>query len=459
MSEGSSHCPSTLQLPVEVCERIINHIAMGWDISHHFVADEPHVSTLASCALVCQDWYFLTWYHLRQRIHLRDRKDVLSLSKTLHAKPRLREVVRQVVISGASPGKRQPIRHLGTFAAMLANRAPALWRITIQDAEWTTGSVRREDIAYLAAFGSIGTLIVRKVTLSSVAQLSCLVSALPRLRALWCVNVSCLQKQQVSPVSLPLNCANLEGLEVRWAAPAVEEFFVQISWASRVRFLNLGVVGEVDPSSRSATSRSQTVLDASSASAETVALHIDPRFPVRDARHYNFSRHDHLRRLAIWLYHPFAEWPWIPHILSHIVSKHFQAMSVMLVVRTAHMADDLDGMLTTMGRDDALARLDSILQEKRFSGTIASRGVCIGIHYDNDSWASGDEQFGMGLALRERHNRWDELVRQKMPHSHGRGIVTTVHNFQEFDNWKTDVVEIRTSMPAEETNANLKGEA
>ncbi|KAH9923352.1 uncharacterized protein B0H18DRAFT_831951, partial [Fomitopsis serialis] len=162
-------------LPVEVCERIIDHIATG-----------PYLTTLTSCALVCRDWYYLTWYHLRQRIHLRDRKDVLLLSKTLHAKPRLREVVQQVVISGASPGKRQPIRHLGTFAAMLAGKAPKLSRISIEDAEWTIGSVRMEDIGYLTAFSCIDTLYIVSVTLSSVAQLSHLVSALPRLRNLWC---------------------------------------------------------------------------------------------------------------------------------------------------------------------------------------------------------------------------------------------------------------------------------
>ncbi|KAH9916521.1 uncharacterized protein B0H18DRAFT_846002, partial [Fomitopsis serialis] len=174
------------RFPVEVCERIIDHIATGWDINYSVLTDEPHLSTLTSCALVCQDWYFLTWYHLHQRIRLRDRKGVLSLSRTLRAKPRLREVVQQVVISGASPGEREAIPHLGTFAAMLAGKTPKLSSIVIADAEWTIGSVRTEDIDYLAAFSSIETLFIRNVTLSSVTQLSRLVSALPGLTALWC---------------------------------------------------------------------------------------------------------------------------------------------------------------------------------------------------------------------------------------------------------------------------------
>ncbi|KAH9931214.1 uncharacterized protein B0H18DRAFT_952748 [Fomitopsis serialis] len=429
-SENSSRGPSIPRLPVEVCERIIDSIAAGWDTRYADAKGEPHLTTLTSCALVCQDWYFLTWYHLRQRIHLRDRKDVLSLSKTLRAKPRLREVIQQVFISGGSPGERQPIRHLGTFAAMLAGKAPRLSSITIEDAEWTIGMVRMEDIGFLALFSSISTLDLSNVTLSSAAQLRHLVSALPWLSELWCFNVDCSQKQHVSPASLPLNCANLDNLNVRWVAPAVEDLFVQISRASRVRDLGIGVDGELDPSS--AASRSQTLLDASSTSAETVRLYIDPSSPVRDdaidatvgrptERHCNLSRHDHLRRLEIWLEHPFAEWPWIPHILSRIVSKHFQVIFIVSYLRMDHMAEDLDGLLAAMEQDGLLMRLDSIMQAKRFSDTVASRGFCIGIVEDGGYWTSRNT--GMGSALRERHDRLDELVRRKMPHSHARGIL------------------------------------
>ncbi|KAH9931235.1 uncharacterized protein B0H18DRAFT_929710 [Fomitopsis serialis] len=279
-SEGTSHGSSIPRLPVDVCERIIDYIAAGWNMDYLIAKGEPHLTALTSCALVCQDWYYLTWYHLRQHIHLRDRKDVLSLSKTLRAKPRLREVIQQVVISGASPEKRQPLRHLGTFVAMLAGKVPRLSRITIEDAEWTTGSVRMEDIGLLGVFSNIDALDLSHVTLSSVAQLSHLVSALPRLRYVWCFGVDCLQKQHVSPASLPLNCANLEHLDVRWVAPVVEDVFVHISRASRVRILELGVPNEVNASS--AASRSQTMLDASSTSAELVQLHIALSSPVRD---------------------------------------------------------------------------------------------------------------------------------------------------------------------------------
>ncbi|KAH9931225.1 uncharacterized protein B0H18DRAFT_990380 [Fomitopsis serialis] len=67
-------------------------------------------------------------------------------------------------------------------------------------------------------------------------------------------------------------------------------------------------------------------------------------------------------------------------------------------------------MLTTMDRM-------IILQEKRFLGTVASRGM--------ELLASGNT--GMGSALRERYDRLDELVRRKMPHSHD----------EDFEHWHT----------------------
>ncbi|KAH9926873.1 uncharacterized protein B0H18DRAFT_1210792 [Fomitopsis serialis] len=457
-SEGIPRCPSIPQLPVEVCGRIIDHVATGVDHKYVSLTSDPHLSTLASCALVCQDWYYLTWYHLRQRIHLRRREDVLSLFKTLRERPRLREAVQQVIISGALPGYRQPIGHMGTFAVMLAGKAPRLSRITITDAKWIAGAVRMVDVGYLSRFSSINTLNIINVTLSSVSLLSRLVSALPRLRELSCINVDCLQKQQVFPGSLPLNCANMEYLGVRWVAPELEDFLVQISRASRVRVLILAVVGESGPP-ESAASRSQTLLDASSTSADVVGLRfwVDPT-PMPDGtidatveRHYNLSHHDRLWRLEIHLYHPYAAWPWIPYILSRITSKHFQAMSVMLVIRTDHMADDLGEMLTTMEQDSVLGRLDSILQEEHFSSIVVSRGICLGFDTHDDTWTSGTLE--PGSALRER---WDELARQKMPHSEGRGILTTMHNYQDFIVWREDMERIHR---AQATQPNTGGEA
>ncbi|TFY61168.1 hypothetical protein EVJ58_g4685 [Rhodofomes roseus] len=156
---------------------------------------------------------------------------------------------------------------------MLAGKLPELLTITIQDAEWTIGLMRVEDFGYLAAFHLVHTLDITNVTVSSIAQLARLISALPAMRHLYCVNVDCSQKHPVSPVSLPLNSANLEVLDVRWVAPAVEDLLVRISQASQLRTLEFGVDG--DFTSSSAGSRTQALLDASAASVEVLVLWID----------------------------------------------------------------------------------------------------------------------------------------------------------------------------------------
>ncbi|KAH9836773.1 uncharacterized protein C8Q71DRAFT_58849 [Rhodofomes roseus] len=192
------------RLPTEVCARIIVHVAAGLDLGHRKLARNPDLLALRSCALVCRDWYFHTWYHLRRRVHLRHRNDVLSLSRTLRERPRLRGFVQQVIISG-HPSRQHlaVIQHLGMFAAMLAGKLPELSMIIIKDAQWTFGFMRMKDIRYLATFHLIHTLTIVNVTVWSIAQLAQLISALPGLGCLYCLNVNYAQKHPVSPVSLP----------------------------------------------------------------------------------------------------------------------------------------------------------------------------------------------------------------------------------------------------------------
>ncbi|TFY68313.1 hypothetical protein EVJ58_g1096 [Rhodofomes roseus] len=159
---------------------------------------------------------------------------------------------------------------------MLAGKLPELSTITIEDAEWTVGLMRVEDFGYLASFDLVHTLTIFKVTMSSIAQLARLISALPGMRKLYCFHVDCSEKHPVSPVCLPRNSASLEILEVRWVAPAVEDLLVRISQASRLRKLYFGVDGEGTSSSAGSSLRSQAFLDASAASVEVLILRIAP---------------------------------------------------------------------------------------------------------------------------------------------------------------------------------------
>ncbi|KAH9841051.1 uncharacterized protein C8Q71DRAFT_436163 [Rhodofomes roseus] len=464
-SGASSQDDPAPRLPTEICGRIIDHVAAGLNLHYTSLAGNPALLALQSCALVCRDWYFHTWYHLRQRVHLRDRNDVRSLSRTLHERPRLRGVVQQVVISGHTPRQRSPIQHLGTFSAMLAGKLPELSRISIEDAEWPVGLMRVEDFGYLAAFHLVHTLDIANVTVSSIAQLARLISALPALRELYCVNVDCSQKHPVSPVSLPLNCASLEFLDVRWVAPAVEDLLVRISQASRLRKLYFGVDG--DYTSSSAGSRTQALLDASAASVEVLTLWIAPASSVDShtvgstvERHFNLSRHEMLWRLHICLYHPFVAWSWIPHMVSRIHSDHLMAISVLFFIHADHASANLDGAVTMMEEDGTLVRLDDILQADCFAD-IASGGICLGFDHDGIDWLPVVKLFDSESSFREQCGRRDELVRRKMPRCNGRRILTyvlhwvrcngrdalssllsIVHSFEEHENWCYNMNEI-----------------
>ncbi|KAH9933872.1 uncharacterized protein B0H18DRAFT_1115239 [Fomitopsis serialis] len=145
-SEGSSRGPLIPRLPVEVCERIIDHVATGMNLKLFSMEAEPHHTALISCALT-------GWTSSRSPRHsVQNLASVRSFNMSSY----------RVLL----PEKRQPIRHLGTFVAMLVGKAPRRSMITIEHAEWTIGSVRMEDIGFLAAFSSLDSLTLDSVTLS-----------------------------------------------------------------------------------------------------------------------------------------------------------------------------------------------------------------------------------------------------------------------------------------------------
>ena len=265
---------------MEICERIIDYLAIGLGPDDVYPRRDLVLSTLSACALVCRDWYYLTWYHLHRHIDLRDREAVLSLCRTFKERPRLPRLVQQITIAGtASSEGRGRIAHLGTFAAMLAGKAPNVSVLAIEDAMWSLGATRMDDFTYLAAFRSVDTLVLDSITLSSISQLARLVSALPLLDTLVCEQVDCARlKQKTSLVRLPFHCTSLDRLEIGWVAPEVEEFFVRLTQVCTVRFLTIGIDSRL--SQKSATSRSQRIFDACAASLQSVEFDTHPDFPV-----------------------------------------------------------------------------------------------------------------------------------------------------------------------------------
>ncbi|TFY52408.1 hypothetical protein EVJ58_g10037 [Rhodofomes roseus] len=346
------------------------------------------------------------------------------------------------------------------FAVMLAGRLPKLSVITIRDAEWTVGSMRMEDVGYLATFDLVHALNFFNVNVPSIAHLARLISALPGLRDMNCYDVECSQKQPVSPVSPPLNSAHLETLVVLGVAPAIQDLFVRISQASRLRELDLGVDDSEGLTLPSGGSRSQTLLDASAASMEVLTLSMflgssvdSDKVDSTVGKLYTFALG--LRTLRIYLYHPFVAWSWIPHIVSRIPSKHLIATSVMFSLRADHAADDFDEALTMMEDDGILLRLDDILQAERFAD-MAPGGVCLSFDNAEDDWTPVEELFGTESSFRERCNRWDELIRRKMAHCNGRGILTTVYGAEEHHNWQRTMYEIHEARQQQKAKTGVE---
>ena len=273
--------PGQRRLPVEICERVVDYLAIGLGPDDVYPRRDLVLSTLSACALVCKDWYYLTWYHLHRHIHLRDREAILSLCKTFKERPRLPPLVQQVTIAGnALAGSRGPIAHLSTFGAMLAGRIHNVSVLAIEDAIWSLGATRADDDIYFSAFRSVDTLVLDSVTLPSISQLARVVSALPLLDTLVCEQVDCAvrRKPNLAPVSLPFHCASLNRLEIGWVAPEIEEFFLRLSWACTIRHLTIGI--DSRPLQKPENSRSQMILEACATSLQSVEFDTHPDFPV-----------------------------------------------------------------------------------------------------------------------------------------------------------------------------------
>lgn len=212
--------------------------------THYMGGPNSALLALRNCALVCREWYHLTWCHLRQRISFRNRNDVLTMRELLRARPCLGSIPKQVVIRGfqvaTSPADsdRAQILHLETFATMLSRKLSNVSVFYIRDAIWTTSPFQSRSVRHLAAFCSVETLVLSRVTVTRLSQLALLISSLPQLQVLTLRAVDCLHAQVPSWVFMPLHCeAKLQKLYLLRVAVTVEEFFIRLSETCNFRYI------------------------------------------------------------------------------------------------------------------------------------------------------------------------------------------------------------------------------
>lgn len=263
------------RLSTQVYRRVFDALATESRPAHYMGKPDLALSALRNCALVCREWYHLTWYHLRRRIQLRHRDDVLKLHRLLRARPRLRSVPEQVVIRGCttSPADRAPIPHLETFATMLSGRLSSVSVFYIRDAILTTGPVQSKGVRHLAAFSSVETLVLSNVTITRLAQLTLLISSLPQLEVLSLEAVDCLEEQMSSWVLVPSNCIKLQKLHMLHVAVTIEEFFIRLSQTCSISSL-VYLAHEVKVKMHHAPQLGgcQRLLDANSSSLQVLQL-------------------------------------------------------------------------------------------------------------------------------------------------------------------------------------------
>ncbi|TFY62389.1 hypothetical protein EVJ58_g3897 [Rhodofomes roseus] len=412
------------RVPLEISEEIIDCVAAQIDETVWLPELDPWRRTLLSCALVCRAWYHHSQFYLRQFVELRDRNQVLALSKLVRDNPRLGRAVRFVAVSGGSTKTiPHPIPHFGTFVPMLAGKLPNTHTLRLENAEWRIGSISPDTIRYLAMFPSVTTLELRGVTFATVSQLAQLVSALPALRSLKTDRTLCKQVHLNMPTRLPLNARELKDIDMWWnTAPAILEFCTCLSEAALLCTLAI-CVDEYDALQN--RGGRQTLINTSARSLKKLrfGFHtygLGPEDVDCVAQHVNLSRLVTLEHLILdsrsFLG---ADHSWIPKVLATVESEWIQRVDVCFIVGARLRL--LNTMLISMERLGFLARMDEMLARRPFAKL---RPFSVYLTIDMSICAPDDNKLHINLEG-EKWPAWDELVRRNMVKSNKRGILCT----------------------------------
>ncbi|KZT65689.1 hypothetical protein DAEQUDRAFT_513279 [Daedalea quercina L-15889] len=411
------------RLPFEVWERIIDLIA-GNARRHWNLRNSHWWTTLLACALACKTLYSRAQWHLRGNVLLKDRSDVVSLSRLLRANPYPRQAIRFVTIAGMH--SYSPIPHLGTFAAMLARYLPNAEILIISNATWRVGSVRPEDIAILATFRSIRELTLEHVNFTNASQFAQVISALPHLASLLVDDLSCLQDTH-SLVSLPLNSAGLRDVSMwGYIHPALRDLLYRIGETTELRALTIGVhFSDI----LSGTVKFPGLLQACITSLRNIGLtlNLDGAFDTRPEtifQLFDLSRHNSLESLRLTAWCSLEDdYLWIPHMLSRLGSFHVTDLKISFHIGRSSRVERLSQLFHRLeARDepdteDVLAGIDQCLSSHSRFDSMKSNKLIIGLAFSSttSNWGT------LGVTDAE----WAKLVRRKMPRADSRGILRT----------------------------------
>ncbi|KAH9927591.1 uncharacterized protein B0H18DRAFT_280149 [Fomitopsis serialis] len=383
--------------------------------------NSPWWATLISCALTCKTLYNRARWHLRGNVVLSNRGDVVLFQRQLRDNPYLRPTMRFVTIVGAPDGQSAgPIPHLGTFAIMLSRYLTKAETLVINNAKWGAGSVRPGDIANLAAFRSISELTLDHVCFATVSQLTQLMSALPKLRNLFCKDLTCDQNTPVLS-SLPLNSTQLRDISL-WGCmpPAVHDFILRIAKRADLRTLDMGVhfqdifIGAIDI---------QKLLRACAPSLRDFGLSLNlngviDKSPDKICQKLDISFLEHLTslRLSSWCFLE-DKHSWIPYMLSSLGTYDIPEVQIHFHIGRDDRDERLSALLYRLDTEDELADIDKRLSQHKFS-SIKPDMLEVGLAFS----VGGCSPYEV---LRVSEDEWAKLVRGKMPLADKRGILRT----------------------------------
>ncbi|PIL32980.1 hypothetical protein GSI_05098 [Ganoderma sinense ZZ0214-1] len=172
-SDMEESTQSTLHIPTELCESIIDMLYSG-NASDTF----EDMSTLRSCSLVCRSWRVRAQRMLFYKVQLSDGVSLRRLSAILDTGQHLRGYVHEVVLVGHFLQTTASI--LPLFPVVFSGKLPNLYQLDI-------GSLQESDMAwFLSSFTGISHILLYSTTFRSFSEFARMLHGLPNLENLAC---------------------------------------------------------------------------------------------------------------------------------------------------------------------------------------------------------------------------------------------------------------------------------
>ncbi|CCM00146.1 uncharacterized protein FIBRA_02173 [Fibroporia radiculosa] len=173
--------------PIEICERIIDHL----DPTSRNVANRL---ALLACALTCRRWYPRSRVILLEEVDIGSMTVLVGFARMVTAKPSFGDYVRSIHISNDLaksekwPGSRNP---LTSFPTMLARKLTNLNTLHLCCMPHWDPAVHSTSTFYwaLSEFTCVTSLHLRDIDFPSVNEFAHLIQGLPNLQRLACMGL------------------------------------------------------------------------------------------------------------------------------------------------------------------------------------------------------------------------------------------------------------------------------